>query len=125
MVIRKEYRSLLEQVSLLNVSIREKVKEKEQFEELIERELCTLKNSNADALRELTSLRDQGILYCNKCNDLYEMSETRLERKEGMIVVDVVDVDLDRSRYIYAKGVELRYYCQQCNSHLAEETRRT
>lgn len=127
MVIKNEQRDLLQRVSDLDTSISEIDKEKKKLEKLVQGEIGAINKLNSEratTVGKLHSLKDQGILYCGKCNDLYEMSDARLERKEGEIVVGSYDLDPDRYRNIYAHGVELNYYCPKCDSYITGKTRK-
>ncbi len=119
MSIKKEHKLLLKNLS----QIRDSIKKKEQLEDVLKKEIYALNRSEATAERKLYSLRDKGILYCEKCDDLYEISDAKLERKEGRIVVGSEWEDIYRSREIYGYGVELSYYCPKCNKYLTGEIR--
>lgn len=131
MAITEEQRALLKQRSTLEVAIEETTRgiaeKKREFEALLTTErnaLNTLQQKSCAIAEELFSLKERGILYCRPCNELYEMSETRFERREGEIAVDYEETDYDKGHHIYAPGVEFSYYCPRCNALLSHESKK-
>ena len=90
MAIKKEHRDLLDNIS----DMRKSLKEKKSLEYMLKKEQDKLGRNIHDAEKKLESLKDYGILYCKRCNKLYEMSDTKVTERTGNITKDI-----DEERY--------------------------